>query len=129
MRIAIICEVYLPKVDGVVGRTINLIQQLLNNAGHSRRLSLNCFCAVNDVSGTKTPTCNQSSTPADDVQRGAEFVCNSGCEPPDGLEAIAVSQLFHRFDASCGFTLHCLLGCIQFLTHLIQGRRQLSKFI
>ncbi|MBC7964488.1 MAG: glycosyltransferase family 1 protein [Fuerstia sp.] len=31
MRIAIICEVYLPKVDGVVGRTLNLIQQLLNN--------------------------------------------------------------------------------------------------
>ena len=31
MRIAIICEVYLPKVDGVVGRTLNLIQQLLNH--------------------------------------------------------------------------------------------------
>ena len=31
MRIAIICEVYLPKIDGVVGRTLNLIQQLLNN--------------------------------------------------------------------------------------------------
>ncbi len=31
MRIAIICEVYLPKVDGVVGRTLNLINQLLNN--------------------------------------------------------------------------------------------------
>ena len=31
MRIAIICEVYLPKIDGVVGRTLNLIQQLRNN--------------------------------------------------------------------------------------------------
>lgn len=28
MRIALICEVYLPKVDGVVGRTLNLIRQL-----------------------------------------------------------------------------------------------------
>lgn len=31
MRIAIICEVYLPKVDGVVGRTLNLIKLLLNS--------------------------------------------------------------------------------------------------
>lgn len=29
MRIAIIAEVFLPKIDGVVGRTLNLIQQLL----------------------------------------------------------------------------------------------------
>ncbi|MEY2726945.1 MAG: hypothetical protein RLZZ458_2812 [Planctomycetota bacterium] len=28
MKIALICEVYLPKVDGVVGRTLNLIQHL-----------------------------------------------------------------------------------------------------
>ena len=31
MRIAIIAEVFLPKIDGVVGRTLNLIQQLLDN--------------------------------------------------------------------------------------------------
>ncbi len=31
MRVAIIAEVFLPKIDGVVGRTLNLIQQLLNN--------------------------------------------------------------------------------------------------
>jgi glycosyltransferase involved in cell wall biosynthesis len=31
MRIAIVSEVFLPKVDGVVGRTVNLIQQLLAN--------------------------------------------------------------------------------------------------
>jgi glycosyltransferase involved in cell wall biosynthesis len=31
MRVAIIAEVYLPKVDGVVNRTLNLIQQLLAN--------------------------------------------------------------------------------------------------
>ena len=29
MRIAIISEVFLPKIDGVVNRTLNLIQQLL----------------------------------------------------------------------------------------------------
>lgn len=28
MKIALVCEVYLPKVDGVVGRTLNLIQHL-----------------------------------------------------------------------------------------------------
>ena len=31
MRIAIVAEVFLPKIDGVVGRTVNLIQQLLAN--------------------------------------------------------------------------------------------------
>lgn len=31
MRIAIVAEVFLPKIDGVVGRTVNLIQQLLHN--------------------------------------------------------------------------------------------------
>jgi len=31
VRVAIIAEVFLPKIDGVVGRTLNLIQQLLNN--------------------------------------------------------------------------------------------------
>lgn len=31
MRIAIIAEVFLPKVDGVVGRTLSLIQQLLSH--------------------------------------------------------------------------------------------------
>ena len=30
MRIAVIAEVFLPKIDGVVGRTLNLIQQLLD---------------------------------------------------------------------------------------------------
>ena len=28
MRIVLICEVFLPKVDGVVGRTLNLIREL-----------------------------------------------------------------------------------------------------
>lgn len=31
MRIVIIAEVYLPKIDGVVGRTLNLIRQLVNH--------------------------------------------------------------------------------------------------
>ena len=31
MRIAIVAEVFLPKIDGVVGRTVNLIQQLVAN--------------------------------------------------------------------------------------------------
>lgn len=31
MRIAIVAEVYLPKIDGVVGRTVNLIRQLQEN--------------------------------------------------------------------------------------------------
>ena len=31
MRIVIVAEVFLPKIDGVVGRTVNLIQQLLAN--------------------------------------------------------------------------------------------------
>ena len=31
MRIAIVAEVFLPKIDGVVGRTVNLIRQLLDH--------------------------------------------------------------------------------------------------
>ena len=31
MRIAIVAEVFLPKIDGVVGRTLNLIRELLGN--------------------------------------------------------------------------------------------------
>jgi glycosyltransferase involved in cell wall biosynthesis len=36
MKIAIIAEVYLPKIDGVVGRTVNLIRELVNGGDDVR---------------------------------------------------------------------------------------------
>jgi glycosyltransferase involved in cell wall biosynthesis len=55
MRIAIISEVFLPKIDGVVNRTLNLIRQLQR---HGDELLIVC---------PRAPGCDQCSVPVVDV--------------------------------------------------------------
>src|SRR5262249_11460546 len=55
MRVAIISEVFLPKIDGVVNRTLNLIRQLPR---HGDELLIVC---------PRAPACDQRPVPVLDV--------------------------------------------------------------